>query len=72
MIGPVNEICNDDLDNNCDGYTDEGCPDGSPQQAAITGRLGCSTTPVDRGNLAILAWAIFLLVRIRLSKTVWR
>ncbi|TAL19837.1 hypothetical protein EPN90_02325 [Patescibacteria group bacterium] len=30
VIAPREEVCGDNLDNNCDGLTDEGCPNGQP------------------------------------------
>ncbi|MEK6940470.1 MAG: MopE-related protein, partial [Nanoarchaeota archaeon] len=43
-VGPEDEKCNDDLDNDCDGSVDEGCPCQNGDQQSCSAKGVCNTT----------------------------
>jgi hypothetical protein len=45
IVTPGTEVCNDNLDNDCDGQTDEGCPTGTTWYRDADGdTFGCQTS----------------------------
>lgn len=70
--GFSDEICGDLLDNECDGFFDDGC-DLSVRQGSLRGGGGCTgatapqPTPAPAGTLALLGLPILPLLRRRRS-----
>lgn len=68
--GYADEICGDLLDNECDGYYDDGC-DLSVRQGSLRGGGGCSggqapepaPTPTPTGTVAVLGLPLLGLLR---------
>jgi hyaluronate lyase len=65
-VNPADEVCGDELDNDCDGQTDEGC-DPSDPDPVISGGCGCgvSTPGISLGGLLALVALAFMLRRRR-------
>jgi hypothetical protein len=61
-VSPTQEECNG-VDDDCDGTTDEGCPDPHPDPTGIKGSCGCVSGRISGSILPLCLGLVFLLRR---------
>jgi hypothetical protein len=64
-VGPVDEVCGDDLDNDCDGTTDEDCASTNGDEIVIEGSCACGASASFPGGLVFVSFLLVMFLALR-------